>query len=72
MDNSRLPKAGMMELVDVPDSKSGARDGVGVRVPLPAPDKLLSKVVNQTENSALLLLTLVMSYVYQPTKMELL
>ncbi len=32
MDNAaRL--AGVMELVDVPDSKSGARDGVGVRVP---------------------------------------
>jgi hypothetical protein len=36
MDNApRL--AGVMELVDVPDSKSGARDGVGVRVPPPAP-----------------------------------
>jgi hypothetical protein len=36
MDNApRL--AGVMELVDVPDSKSGASDGVGVRVPPPAP-----------------------------------
>ena len=35
MDNApRL--AGVMELVDVPDSKSGARKGVGVRVPPPA------------------------------------
>jgi hypothetical protein len=24
MDNARLPNAGVMELVDVPDSKSGA------------------------------------------------
>lgn len=30
--------AGMVELVDAPDSKSGARDGVGVQVPLPAPN----------------------------------
>ena len=30
-------KAGVMELVDVPDSKSGAREGVGVRFPPPAP-----------------------------------
>ena len=29
--------AGVMELVDVPDSKSGASDGVRVRVPPPAP-----------------------------------
>ena len=36
MDNApRL--AGVMELVDVPDSKSGARKGVGVRFPPPAP-----------------------------------
>ncbi len=36
--------AGVMELVDVPDSKSGARDGVGVRVPPPAPHKLKRQV----------------------------
>ncbi len=30
--------AGVMELVDVPDSKSGARNGVGVRFPPPAPN----------------------------------
>lgn len=36
MDNAaRL--AGVMELVDVPDSKSGVRENVGVRVPPPAP-----------------------------------
>ena len=36
MDNApRL--AGVVELVDAPDSKSGARNGVGVRVPPPAP-----------------------------------
>ena len=29
-----------MELVDVADSKSAASDGVGVRVPPPAPDEL--------------------------------
>ena len=29
--------AGVMELVDVADSKSAASDGVGVRVPPPAP-----------------------------------
>ena len=29
--------AGVMELVDVADSKSAASDGMGVRVPLPAP-----------------------------------
>jgi hypothetical protein len=31
--------AGVVELVDAPDSKSGARDGVRVRVPPPAPWK---------------------------------
>ena len=35
---SAFPLAGVMELVDVPDSKSGARNGVGVRVPPPAPN----------------------------------
>ena len=36
MDNAaRL--AGVMELVDAPDSKSGARKGVRVRFPPPAP-----------------------------------
>ena len=30
-----LPQAGMAELVDAPDSKSGARKGVWVRVPFP-------------------------------------
>ena len=29
-------RAGMAELADAPDSKSGARKGVGVRLPLPA------------------------------------
>src|SRR5215212_9466512 len=29
--------AGMAELVDAPDSKSGPREGVWVRFPLPAP-----------------------------------
>ena len=34
----RFPQpAGVVELVDAPDSKSGARDGVRVRVPPPAP-----------------------------------
>ena len=47
MDNSRLPKAGMAELVDALDSKSCICKDVGVRFPLPAPDKLLSKLVNQ-------------------------
>jgi hypothetical protein len=47
MDNApRL--AGVMELVDVPDSKSGARDGVGVRVPPPAPYKRCNFGVNRT------------------------
>ena len=31
--------AGMMELADVPDSKSGGSDTVRVRPPLPAPTK---------------------------------
>lgn len=31
--------AGVMELVDVADSKSAASDGMGVRVPPPAPCK---------------------------------
>ena len=40
MDNApRL--AGVVELVDAPDSKSGARNGVGVRVPPPAPDNAM-------------------------------
>jgi hypothetical protein len=30
----------MAELVDAPDSKSGGRKAVGVRVPLPAPEKI--------------------------------
>ena len=47
MDNAaRL--AGVMELVDVPDSKSGARDGVGVRVPPPAPTGQCDCDVNRT------------------------
>ena len=29
--------AGVAELVDAPDSKSGSRQGVGVRFPSPAP-----------------------------------
>ena len=33
----RRPTAGVVELVDAPDSKSGARNGVRVRVPPPAP-----------------------------------
>lgn len=37
MDNPRLPKAGMAELVDALDSKSSVCEDVGVRVPLPAP-----------------------------------
>ena len=32
-----LAQAGVMELVDVADSKSAAGDSVGVRVPPPAP-----------------------------------
>ena len=41
MDNAaRL--AGVVELVDAPDSKSGARNGVGVQVPPPAPYKRCS------------------------------
>ena len=31
--------AGMMELADVPDSKSGGSDTVRVRPPLPAPNR---------------------------------
>ena len=31
------PLAGMAELVDAPDSKSGSGNRVGVRFPLPAP-----------------------------------
>ena len=42
MDNAaRL--AGVVELVDAPDSKSGARNGVRVRVPPPAPLSALKK-----------------------------
>jgi hypothetical protein len=40
-------EAGMAELVDALDSKSCICKDVGVRFPLPAPDKLLSKLVNQ-------------------------
>ena len=35
-----LKQAGVMELVDVPDSKSGVRENVGVRVPPPAPNSI--------------------------------
>lgn len=40
---SGLPSfvAGVVELVDAPDSKSGAREGVRVRVPPPAPGEPL-------------------------------
>ena len=37
----RFACAGMMELADVPDSKSGGSDTVRVRPPLPAPVKAL-------------------------------
>ncbi len=33
--------AGMVELVDAPDSKSGASNGVRVQVPLPAPESYI-------------------------------
>ena len=35
--------AGVMELADVPDSKSGGSDTVRVRPPLPAPEKSTRK-----------------------------
>ena len=38
-DNGRLLPAGMAESVDAADSKSAALKSVGVRVPLPAPEK---------------------------------
>jgi hypothetical protein len=38
--------AGVMELVDVPDSKSGAREGVGVRFPPPAPTGTLAAPIH--------------------------
>ena len=40
--------AGVVELVDAPDSKSGARNGVGVQVPPPAPYKHRDSDVNRT------------------------
>ena len=47
MDNAaRL--AGVVELVDAPDSKSGARNGVGVQVPPPAPYNQCCFGVNRT------------------------
>lgn len=47
MDNAaRL--AGVVELVDAPDSKSGARNGVRVRVPPPAPYNQCIFGVNRT------------------------
>ena len=46
MDNApRL--AGVVELVDAPDSKSGARNGVRVRVPPPAPLSKRSKEIQK-------------------------
>jgi hypothetical protein len=50
MDNApRL--AGVVELVDAPDSKSGARNGVRVRVPPPAPieSRLTAFLLNAEE-----------------------
>ncbi len=38
---NHLAFAGMMELADVPDSKSGPGDRVRVQVPLPAPNMRL-------------------------------
>lgn len=37
--------AGMMELADVPDSKSGGSDTVRVRPPLPAPKLLMASSI---------------------------
>jgi len=39
-----------MELVDVPDSKSGSRKGVGVRFPPPALNKMITKNTIQQIN----------------------
>jgi hypothetical protein len=63
MDNApRL--AGVMELVDVPDSKSGARDGVGVRVPPPAPDNAMHLRVNRTNVQRVIGTDTVVSYMF--------
>jgi hypothetical protein len=49
MDNAaRL--AGVVELVDAPDSKSGVRDDVRVRVPPPAPLSALKKFKGTSKN----------------------
>ncbi len=41
--NSKVLSAGVMELVDVTDSKSVGGDIVWVRLPPPAPEKALAK-----------------------------
>ncbi len=65
----RRLRAGVMELVDVPDSKSGVREDVRVRVPPPAPE-FFKGGVNQVTGDALKALTHSVVNVYQPYHME--
>jgi hypothetical protein len=44
------PVAGVMELVDVPDSKSGVLTGVRVRVPPPAPPETRVRAPNDADH----------------------
>ena len=50
--DNRARRAGMAELVDAPDSKSGDGNIVGVRFPLPAPPTVILTLLGARDFSA--------------------